>query len=677
MDMPVSRIKGIGPKRAQALARLGIVTRGDLVHYAPVDYRDTRIQTPIARLHYGQTAVFTAKVVASPHISRIPGRGIAITRVRLADDSGQIDAVYFNQPYLKNTLKQDTVWRFCGKVGKSNALCVINPEYEQPAREDSATLTPIYRLTSGISQKMMRTYIADALDQMQRPQETLDGILLHDYALMPLDQALYRLHFPRDEREKRDAIRRLSFEELLNFQIAMAMRRQQRVTAKTGQGIVTNWEMVDKLIASLPYELTHAQMLTASEVLDDMQNSVPMNRLVQGDVGSGKTVVAAIAMFAAALAKRQAIFMVPTEILAKQHYETLQKLYEPFGVRVALLTGSTPKPERRELVRALAAGEYQVIVGTHALFGRDVIYHRLSLVVTDEQHRFGVAQRTMAAAKGEMPHTLVMSATPIPRSLALVLYADLDISVINELPKGRQPVKTRIVSGYKRNDMYGFVREQIREGNKCYVVCPLVEESDAIRARSAEEMYEELCRKMPKGSVVLLHGRMSAKKKDEAINAFAHGDASVIVSTTVVEVGMDVPEATIMVIENAERFGLAQLHQLRGRVGRNDRESWCFLVSEDDDRAAMERLNVLLQSNDGFEIATRDLELRGPGQIFGTSQHGTMDDGITRLIQDVELVKQTHDAVQSLMLREDAAAHHMISRALALFEEKNQRVVMN
>jgi ATP-dependent DNA helicase RecG len=677
MNMPVSRMKGIGPKRAQAMARLGIVTRGDLVRYAPADYRDMRMQTPIARLRYGQTAVFTAKVVGTARVSRMPGRRINVLRFRLADETGEIDAIYFNQAYLKNTLKPDTVWRFCGRVGKYNALCVVCPEFDTPALEDSATLTPVYRLTSGISQKMMRSFITDALEQIERPEETLDDILLHDYKLMPLEQALYRLHFPRDEREMREAVRRLSFEELMNFQLAMAMRRQQRITAKTGQGIATNWDAVDRLIDSLPYELTRAQKLTASEVLDDMANSVPMNRLIQGDVGSGKTVVAAIAMFSAALAKRQAIFMVPTEILARQHYETLRNMYEPFGVKVGLLTGSTPKSQRREAVRAIAAGEWQVIVGTHALFGRDVIYHRLSLVVTDEQHRFGVAQRTMAAAKGEMPHTLVMSATPIPRSLALVLYADLDISIINELPAGRKPVKTRIVSGYKRSDMYGFVREQIRQGNKCYVVCPLVDESEQIRARSAQETYDELCQRMPKGTVVLLHGRMSAKRKEEAIEAFAHGDAHVLVSTTVVEVGMDVPDATIMVVENAERFGLAQLHQLRGRVGRNDKEAWCFLVSEEDDRAAMERLHVLINSNDGFEIASRDLALRGPGQILGTCQHGTMDDGITRLIQDVELVKQTHDAVQSLMLREDVAAHRIISHALAMFDAKSQRIVMN
>ncbi len=677
MDMPVSRIKGIGPKRAQVLSKMGIHTCGDLVRYAPADYRDTRIQTNIARLSYGQTAVFTAKVVGVPRLSRIPGRRISVTRVRLADETGQIDAIYFNQPYIKNTLKEDSVWRFCGKVGKYNAPCIICPEFEPPAREDSATMTPVYRLPAGISQKMMRGFVAEALDQMEHPAETLDTIVLHDYNLMPLEQALYRLHFPRDEREMQEAVRRFSFEELLNFQIAMAMRRHQRTTAKTGHGISTNWEAVDQLIASMPFELTRAQMLTASEVLDDMANSVPMNRLIQGDVGSGKTVIAAIAMFSAALARHQSIFMAPTEILAQQHYQTLCKLYEPFGIKVALLTGSTPKAERRALVRGIAAGEWQVIVGTHAVFGRDVIYHRLSLVVTDEQHRFGVAQRTMAAAKGEMPHTLVMSATPIPRSLALVLYADLDISIINELPRGRKPVKTRIVPAYKRSDMYGFVRDHIRDGEKCYVVCPLVEESDAIHARSAEETFEELTQRMPKGTVALLHGKMNAKKKAEAIDAFANGDVRVLVSTTVVEVGMDVKEATIMVVENAERFGLAQLHQLRGRVGRNDKEGWCFLVSEDEERPAMERLNVLTQSNDGFEIASRDLALRGPGQMLGTSQHGTMDDGIMHLVQDIELVKQTHDAAQSLMLREDVQAHNTISHALALFEEKSSRVVLN
>ena len=676
MEQAVSQLKGVGPKRAQQLEKLGIATVQDLIRFVPAGYRDMRVKTPIADLQEGQTATVLARVEHISKVSRIPGRHFSMTRVRLEDASGRIDAVYFNQPYIATVLKEDTWYVFYGKVGRYGPLVLQNPEHLLPEKADNETLTPLYHLTQSISQKTMRALVRAAVDQGPMPEETLDPAFCAKHKLAGLSEALYRMHFPRDDGDVQQAARRLSFEELLNFQIAMMARKSRRMAMRLEKMIRVDWDAVEALIQSFPYDLTGAQKRTIAEILEDMGGAVPMNRLVQGDVGSGKTVVAAAAMLAAARAGRQSIMMAPTEILARQHQASLQGMLAPFDIKVGILTGSLTRSERKVALENIINGEWQVIVGTHALFSADVAYRDLGLVITDEQHRFGVAQRSAAEQKGDMPHTLVMSATPIPRSLALVLYADLDISVIDELPPGRKPVTTRIVQQNRRRDMYGYVAGRTRQGEKCYVVCPLVDESEAIEAKSAEEVYDELKGMLPDCRIGLLHGRMPEKEKQEQIRAFAEGKIMILVSTTVVEVGMDIPEATVMVIENAERFGLAQLHQLRGRVGRNDKDCWCFLVKGGPGKEE-ERLSVMVRSHDGFEIAQRDLMIRGPGQILGTSQSGTINSDVIRLIRDPHMVQETREAALDLVQRQDAQAQKIIYNALKMIDSKTKEIVMN
>ncbi len=677
MEQAVSQLKGVGPKRAQQLEKLGILTVQDLIRFVPAGYRDMRIKTPVADLQEGQTAAVFARVEHISKVSRIPGRHFSIVRIRITDDSGRIDAVYFNQPYITNVLKEDEWYVFYGKTGRYRSTLVLqNPEFFLPEKAESEAMTPLYHLTQGISQKTMRTLVRAALEAGPMPQETLDTEFCARYDLPGLEDALCSMHFPRNEEDVQKAARRLSFEELLSFQIAMMIRRRERMSMRLEKMLRVDWDAVQQMTDSLPYDLTGAQKRTIQEILEDMSGAVPMNRLVQGDVGSGKTVVAAAAILAAARAGRQSIMMAPTEILARQHQKSLESILNPFNIEVGILTGSLTRSERKVALEKIDSGEWQVIVGTHALFSADVIYRDLGLVITDEQHRFGVEQRSAAEQKGETPHTLVMSATPIPRSLALVLYADLDISVIDELPPGRKPVNTRIVQQNKRESMYGYLAQRTRLGEKCYVVCPLVDESEAIEAKSAEEVYDELRSLLPDCRIGLLHGKMPEKEKQAQIQAFADGRIMILVSTTVVEVGMDIPEATVMVVENAERFGLAQLHQLRGRVGRNDKECWCFLVKGGPEREE-ERLSVMVHSNDGFEIAQRDLMIRGPGQILGTSQSGTINSDVIRLIQDPGMVRETREAALELVQREDAQAQKIIYNALKTIDLKTKRIVMN
>ncbi|MEG2570175.1 MAG: ATP-dependent DNA helicase RecG, partial [Clostridia bacterium] len=620
----VHTLHGAGEKskRGAALNKLGIFNMFDLVNFFPRDYEDRTTIKKIAQLTAGENACFKA-IIAEDAKSHQIRAGLELIKVRAIDETGDITIVFFNQKYIKAMLKIGNTYSFYGKIVLNGGKRELqNPVFEQEnAREKTGRIVPIYPLAAGISMNMLVQYIKEALrDYLQFIIDPIPEIFRVRYKLAHAQFSYKNIHFPDDEKALIAARRRLIFEELLVFSIGLARLKGRRTPLR---GIAMKHEDIAEFYAALPFELTGAQKRAINDALTDMCGNKPMNRLTQGDVGSGKTVVAAACAYFCAKNGYQSALMAPTEILAAQHVSSVEPILKSLGLKTLCLTGSMSAAEKRKAKEKIASGEADVVIGTHALLTEDTKFARLGLVITDEQHRFGVSQRSALTSKGANPHLLVMSATPIPRTLALVLYGDLDVSIIDELPPGRKQIETIAICVSKRARAYSFIAEHIIDGRQVYIVCPLVAENDALELKSVEKYTETLKKTVfSEYKVAFIHGKMRAKEKNAVMSAFANGEINVLVSTTVIEVGVDVKNATVMVVENAERFGLAQLHQLRGRVGRGELQSYCILFSETQNALTKERLDVLCKTNDGFVISEEDLRLRGPGDFFGTKQHG-------------------------------------------------------
>ncbi len=643
---PLQYLKGVGPKRADLLGRLGLLTLHDLLYYLPKDYQDRTQITPISELKFGSKATIKGRVL---DVSLRPLRGRrSVLEVLISDDTGTIIATWFNQPFLRDRFRKGQGLSLHGKIKGYKYLEILNPEFESLEPEEEPTLStnrivPVYPLTEGLGQGYLRRLIKKALDEHAPYFEEILPELLHKLRhLVPIEEAIKEVHFPTSMEAMKKARRRLAYEELFLLELTLALRRG-RIKQEEGYAFKVGPNVDNHIRRLFPFKLTGAQESVLKEIRKDMESPRPMNRLLQGDVGSGKTVIALYAMLAVVANGFQAAFMAPTEILAEQHYRTLQRYLAHSRVRISLLIGGTPNKYKKEGLEALSRGEIDIAVGTHALISRDVHFKQLGLVVIDEQHKFGVLQRAELRRKGHRPDVLVMTATPIPRSLSLTLFGDLDISVIDEMPPGRIPVKTLWITRRKLPEAYEFIRARLREGRQVFVVYPLIEESEKLDLRSAKEGAELFKKCFPEFKVELLHGRMNSADKERIMLAFRENRTQLLVSTIVIEVGIDVPNATVMIIEHAERFGLAQLHQLRGRIGRGAEQSYCLLFAEPSSPEAKKRLEVFTRTNDGFDIAEEDLKLRGPGELFGTRQHGLVDFRVADLVKDLPLLAQARE----------------------------------
>ena len=657
LNTDIRYIKGVGEARAKSLAKLGITDLRSLLSYFPRAYDDRRAYKKIADLIPGENACVCAVIAGEPRLSRIR-KGLDLIKLRAVDETGALELTYFNQSYLKNTFHTGDAYVFFGRAeGTPSRPQMTNPLFEREgAHQITGRIMPIYPLTAGVSQSMLYKAVEQGLAACvdELPDILPENVRLV-YQLCHTRFAYENIHFPTDDEALSAARRRLAFEELFLLALGLKLLRERRTFVAGKQCKKVD---LSPFFTSLPFSLTGAQRRAIGDIARDLTGQRPMNRLVQGDVGSGKTMVAAAAIYMAAKNGLQCALMAPTEILAEQHYRSLAPLLEPLGIPCALLTASTKAKERRALNECLRSGELSLVIGTHALLSPDVQYQNLGLVVTDEQHRFGVDQRAALSAKGDDPHLLVMSATPIPRTLALMIYGDLDVSVLDELPPGRQTVDTFAVTESYRARLNGFIRKQVEEGHQVFVVCPKVEDGEEgeSKLKSASEHAEELRKLFPDLTVACVHGRMKPKEKEAVMAAFAAGETDILVSTTVVEVGVDVPNATLMVVENAERFGLSQLHQLRGRVGRGKAKSYCVLVSDTPTEESRERLRVLTRTNNGFEIAQADLELRGPGDFFGSRQHGLPEMHVKDLLGSMDMLHEAQSAAEALCRKNPALA---------------------
>ena len=656
-ESPISALRGVGPKKAAAFEKLGVRTVGDLVSLFPRRYEDRTRFTPIALAMPGDTVCIRAMVAAPPRLNRIR-RGMELVKLRAVDDTGAVEITYFNQTYRKDSLHQGETYIFYGKVGLvGQKKTLTNPVAE---REDRAgtpgsvtgRIMPIYPLSAGLTQRVMLDTVRLALDLCGDDlPNALPEEIIGRYRLAQAGFAYENIHFPADLGALELARRRLIFEELFVLSCAMGRMRGERSRAV---GLKMERQDAQEFFRSLPFTPTGAQERAVSSAADDMCSGALMNRLIQGDVGSGKTMVAAACIWYVWKNGYQSAFMAPTEILAEQHEKTLKGFLEPLGLRVGRLVGSMTAKQKRETNELLRSGLLDVVVGTHALIQDAVQFQKLGLVITDEQHRFGVGQRSALTEKGEHPHTLVMSATPIPRTLALMIYGDLDVSVIDELPPGRHPIETYVVDERYRERLTAFMEKLIAEGRQVFVVCPMVEENEDLPEglKSAEEHARTIQSALPNRRVACVHGRMKAKDKEAVMAAFAAGETDVLVATTVIEVGVDVPNAALMIVENAERFGLSQLHQLRGRIGRGKFQSYCVLVSDSETPEARARLRVMKDTSDGIKIAEADLRQRGPGDFFGSRQHGLPEMHIADLCDDMNVLEEARDAAQALLQRD-------------------------
>jgi ATP-dependent DNA helicase RecG len=686
LDAPVSTLPGIKTTYSKRLGRLGIETVADLLYHFPHRYDDYQTLKPISRLVYGEETSVVGTIWET-RTRKTRGGGTIITSV-VADASGTIEAVWFNQPYLARQLRSGRRIVVSGKVDEYlGRLTLTSPTWEPLEREliHTARLVPIYPLTHGITARWMRRLMKRVVDHWaQRLQDPLPDAIRERAGLVGLSTAIQQIHFPDSQESAESARRRLSFDEFLLIQLGMLHRRHQW-QQQQGVPLHRDKEQEDAFTESLPFEPTKAQRHSLNQILDDMTKPRPMSRLLQGDVGSGKTVVAAAALLMVVAAGKQAALMAPTEILAEQHHRTIAELFDNASkqglcrpISVSLLTGSLRRVERGKVYAAVASGQADIVIGTHALIQKHVTFRDLALVVVDEQHRFGVAQRGTLRGKGSSPHMLVMSATPIPRSLALTVYGDLDISVIDELPPGRQPVETRWLLPRERERAYAFVASQVEKGHQAFILYPLIEGSATVQARSAVEEYERLQQEVfPTLQLGLLHGRMKAREKDRIMNSFRTGETHILISTSVVEVGIDVPNATVMLVEGADRFGLAQLHQFRGRVGRSAHKSYCLLVSDSaspDDpqtRTTWERLRAIEEIQDGFALAEKDLELRGPGDFFGVRQSGLPTLRLASL-SNVKILEEARAEAQAIYERDQILSrpeHKLLAEQVAQFWE--------
>ena len=641
---PITILKGIGPTKAKQFATLNIFTLEDLICHFPRGYEDRTKLVPIEKLEPDRPACFKAMVMNTPRTSHIR-KGLDITKVQVADHTARLTLTFFNQKYTAEQLQYGTEYIFYGAVsGDFIGYNMASPVFEAL---DSAPLTtrrvlPVYPLTAGLSNASVLKAVRQALAICDPPREIIPRQVRERYGILPAERAYYAIHEPSSMEEAEMAKKRLIFEEFFVFSAGLSLMRAKRAMKK-----IPAYKNCDlsAFYGALPFTLTGAQSRAIDEIAADLRRGTPMNRLVQGDVGSGKTMVAAAAGFLAIQNGQQAAMMAPTEILAEQHFASLSKLLAPLGISVALLTGSLTPKQKRDVREQIEAGQAQLVVGTHALVSEATVFDNLGLVITDEQHRFGVGQRSALTGKGHDPHVLVMSATPIPRTLALLMYGDLEVSILDELPPGREPVDTFLVNESYRARINAFIRKHVAEGHQCFVFCPAVEENEELGIKSAEVWAETLQKTVfPDLRVALLHGQMKGAEKEAVMTSFAQGNADILVATTVIEVGVDVPNATLMVIEDADRFGLSQLHQLRGRVGRGKAKSHCVLFSHNKNGETLQRLKALCKTNDGFQIAEEDLRLRGPGDFFGARQSGLPVFRVANLSCDLQTLKQAQQA---------------------------------
>ena len=648
-------VKGIGPKKAEKMARLGIFTVKDALYYFPRQFEDRSRQKKIFQLEEGEKTGVRVKIDRINSVSR---RKFSITEFYVSDDTGKAKLVFFNKAYLRNTFRVGDIVKVFGSVknnlGPVTELHNCEIEYDK-LDKNTGIIVPVYSLTAGVGNKEVMGMIRNIFESSDISiDEYLPKWLVDKYNLCGVDFAIKNMHFPEKKENVKIAMYRLIFEELLFLQLGLFTVKGNN---KVGKGIrFQRHNDMDKIEEKLPFKLTRAQQKAYDEIIEDMTSDRIMNRLVQGDVGSGKTVVAQLALANCVLNGYQGAYMAPTEILVKQHMESFKDFFEGTGIRVEVLTGSSTKKEAREILEDLASGQVDILIGTHALIEDRVEFASLGLVITDEQHRFGVNQRGRLTSKSENPDVLVMTATPIPRTLALILYGDLDISIIDELPPGRKPIETLAIEKRKRESYYmSKVRSEIEKGRQVYVVCPLVEESETLDLKSASEVYDELRYDFFKDlRVGLLHGKMKASEKDQVMEAFKNHELDILVSTTVIEVGVNVPNASLMIIENAERFGLAQLHQLRGRVGRGSEKSYCTLIYGSKTEICRHRMAIMEETNDGFKISEKDLELRGPGDFFGTRQHGLPELRVANLFKHMKILRLVQKEAREIYAQDPA-----------------------
>ena len=643
----IRTLPGIGPKKAELFGKLGISALGDLLRFYPRDYEDrTRLLT-ISQLEADQPACFIASVVTNPQTHKVPKPGrrmLEYTKVAVADHTGRLNLTFFNAGYTVQKLIRGETYCFYGAVtGDYLGYAMTNPLFEPV--EDGGRLTrrimPIYPLTAGLTNKQVASAVQEAVARCA-VTELLPEPVRKRYGLCDAATALREIHMPSSGEALEAARKRLIFEEFYVFSAALSLLRARRSAYSVP---ALNTDAMEEFYAALPFSLTGAQRRAVEDILRDFRSGVPMSRLVQGDVGCGKTMVAAAAAFCMGRNHRQTALMAPTEILARQHFDRLEPLFRSLGLRCALLTGSMGQTQKKKLRQSMGNGEYDIIIGTHALLTESTVFSDLGLVIADEQHRFGVAQRAALLAKGDRPHLLIMSATPIPRTLALIMYGDLNVSIMDELPPGRQPVETFLVDERYRARLNGFIRRQVEEGHQVFIVCPAIEEGETDSMKAAEQWAMTLQTAVfPNLRLGLLHGKMKGSEKDAVMEAFVRGDYDILVSTTVIEVGVDVPNASLMVIENADRFGLSQLHQLRGRIGRGSAKSYCVLVSDNRSEETRTRLKTLCATTDGFRIAQEDLTFRGPGDFFGSRQSGLPVFRMGNLAQDLNVLQQAQQA---------------------------------
>ena len=646
----ISTIKSIGPAREKLFNKVGVYTVEDMLKYYPRAYEDRSKIKDICDVADGENVLIKACAVTVVKSNRIR-RGLSLQKLKVTDHTGVVEITWFNQDWIAKGFDIQADYYFFGEVKvKNHRIEMTNPVYEKCEKAQLTNkIVPIYPLTANLTQKIVQTTVSECVKAIPEIEETIPDFIREKYTLCGIDYAVENIHFPKSEEKHGYARRRLAFEELFYLQLAMRYLRTRR---KTHEGIkIEDKNYSYAFVSGLPFTLTDDQLKVIGEISEDMAGQKPMNRLVQGDVGCGKTVVAAASMYVAVKNGYQAAMMAPTEILATQHFESLQNMFGKYGIKTVLLTGSMTAKQKREAYEFIKNGEVDVIVGTHAVIQKEVEFKNLALVITDEQHRFGVKQRSALAEKGEHPHMLVMTATPIPRTLALILYGDLDVSSIKQLPPGRKPVDTFAVDEKMRTRINNFMLKQIGEGRQVYIVCPMVEESETMEDLKAVTDFAEKLQKTVFGNYVVgvVHGKMPAKEKDRIMTEFYKGNIHVLVSTTVIEVGVNVPNANTMVIENAERFGLSQLHQLRGRVGRGEYQSYCIMFCDSNGEVVRERMKIMTETNDGFVISEKDLQIRGPGEFFGTRQHGLPEFKIANIYEDTDILVSSGQAAEYVM----------------------------
>lgn len=648
----VTVIKGIGEKTNILLNKLGIINVKDILEYYPSNYDEFKRPIEINTVREGEIVAVRGTIIGTPKLKRV--RNLQIINAVFKDKSGEILLTWYNMVFLTKTLRQAYTYIIRGKVVKKNGILLMEQAkvYEQDEYYKMLNIfSPIYPLTKGLTSNSLAKYINIALKEVEDYNEYLSTNTRSKYNLINRKKAIKDIHFPSNREDLIKARERLVFDEFFLYIIGIRGLKEERDKLSSLYRI-KDFDNADNLIKKLPYDLTKSQKVVWNEIKKDLSSGKVMNRLIQGDVGSGKTIIAALSMVSMYISGYQSAIMAPTEILAKQHYETLTNLYKEFNISISLLVGSMTSKQKKEVYKKLLNKEVDIIVGTHALIQDKIEYNNLGLIIIDEQHRFGVKQRKLLSNKGNNPHVLLMSATPIPRTLAIILYGDFNLSVIDELPLERLPVKNAVVNSNYRQAAYKLIREQISEGRQAYIICPMVEESDTLEVENVIGYYEDLINHMPDISIKYLHGKMKADEKNTIMEEFAKGEIKVLVSTTVVEVGVNVPNATVMMVENAERFGLAQLHQLRGRVGRGKYQSYCMFFCGNESKVAKERLEILKNSNDGFYIASEDLKLRGPGDLFGIIQSGQLEFKIADIYNDSNILKKANDLVDNLNVEE-------------------------